>query len=153
MERLRRTAARRRALPAHEPATGTRTVLRTADAAPLILVVDDAEDTRGLYAEFFSDAGWQVAHAVDGEHALLKVVSLMPDLVVMDLAMPVLDGWEATHKIKTHVKTKHIPVIVLTGRVTRPELRRAEDAGADIVLMKPCTPEALLTVARRLVPR
>lgn len=106
-----------------------------------------------MYAEYFTNAGFRVAQAVDGDHALWKVISLNPDVVVMDLAMPVLDGWEATHKIKTHPKTKHIAVVALTGHVTTKELRRAEDAGADAVLTKPCSPDALLVVVRRLLGR
>src|SRR5439155_15102689 len=119
--------------------------------APLMSLVDDAEETREMNGEYLDHVGLRVAHAVDGEHALWKVVSLEPNLVVMDLAMPTLDGWEATHKIKTHPKTKHIPVIALTGHVLPNDLQRARDAGADAVLTKPCTPGELLAVVRRLL--
>ncbi len=118
-----------------------------------MLLVDDVEEARDMYAEFFVHAGLRVAHATDGEHALLKVLSMLPDAVVMDLAMPVLDGWEATRQIKSHAKTKHIPVIALTGHATPSELRRASAAGADAVLTKPCTPDALLAVVNRLLGR
>lgn len=153
MDRVRTMAARRKSAPPDGPSTGTRRVLGETDVPPLVLLVDDVQDTRDLYAENFTNAGFRVAQAVDGDHALLKVMSLMPDVIVMDLAMPVLDGWEATHKIKTHPKTKHIAVVTLTGHVTSAELRRAEDAGADVVLTKPCTPDALLVVVRRLLDK
>jgi len=118
---------------------------------PLVLLVDDAEDVRELYSESFSNAGFQVDHAVDGEHALLKMGSRMPDVVVMDLAMPVLDGWEATRRIKAHARTRHIPVIALTGDGSEAGLQRAEDAGADVVVTKPCTPQALIVMVHRLL--
>ncbi|HEY8076423.1 MAG TPA: response regulator [Labilithrix sp.] len=144
-------AARRKSAPPEGPVTGTRRALRAKGYAPLVLLVDDTEEAREMYAEYFVHQGFRVAQATDGEHALLKVLTLMPDLVVMDLAMPVLDGWEATHQIKAHAKTKHIPVIALTGHVTPQDLRRAGDAGADAVLGKPCTPESLLQVVKRLL--
>lgn len=123
------------------------------DPAPLVLLVDDAEDAREMYATRLFDAGFRVAHAVDGEHALWKVITLLPDVVVMDLAMPALDGWEATHQIKTHPRTKHIGVVVLTGQATPKALRRAEDAGADVVLIKPCLPDELLAVVQQVLGR
>jgi CheY-like chemotaxis protein len=128
-------------------------VLPEADDAPLILVVDDAEDNRELYAEYLLYSGLRVAHAVDGEHALLKVMRLLPDLVVMDLALPILDGWEATRLVKQHPKTCHIPVIAITGHTLEANLKRAEEMGADAVLMKPCAPDALLKVIRQLLDR
>lgn len=120
-------------------------------AKPLVLLVDDSEETRAMYADYLVHFGVRVEHAVDGDHALWKVVSLKPNVVVMDLAMPVLDGWEATHRMKTHPKTKHIPVIALTGHVTRRELRRAQDAARTSCSAKPCLPEALLAAVRRLL--
>ena len=104
-----------------------------------------------MYSTSLKHAGFRVIEATDGEHALLKVISLMPDVVVMDLAMPVLDGWEATHQLKSHPRTRHIAIVALTGHVTARELRRAEDAGADVVLAKPCTPDTLQIVITRLL--
>jgi two-component system cell cycle response regulator DivK len=77
----------------------------------------------------------------------------MPDVVVMDLAMPVLDGWEATHQLKSHPKTRHIAVIALSGRMSGTDSQRAEDAGADVVLTKPCSPDTLLGVIERMAHR
>src|SRR5687767_5586201 len=145
-------AATRRSTPTSDgPATGSRRVLAESDRAPLVLLVDDHEDARVMYEEGLEHARLRVAHATDGDHALLKIMSLLPDVVVMDLAMPIVDGWEATARIKTHPKTKHIPVIVLTGQVTESALTRAVEAGADAVLTKPCTPDALVAVIRGLL--
>jgi two-component system, cell cycle response regulator DivK len=118
---------------------------------PLVLLVDDLQEAREMYAATLTSAGMRVAEATDGEHALLKVISVMPDVIVMDLAMPVLDGWEATHQLKTHPRTRHIAVVALTGHVTPRALERAEDAGADVVLAKPCTPDTLLFFIERLL--
>jgi CheY-like chemotaxis protein len=120
---------------------------------PLVLVVDDADDNRALFSEFLTHKGFRVEEAVDGEHALLKTLSFIPDLIVMDLSMPVLDGWEATRQIKAHASTKHIPVIAITGHVTEENLQRARDAGADAVLVKPCAPAVLFEVASWLLTR
>ena len=150
---MRNAAARRRVASSDGPATGTRPALREREPSPLVLLVDDHQDARDLYSGCLAQAGLRVAEAVDGEHALLKVMALVPDVVVMDLAMPVLDGWEATRKIKTNPKTAHIAVIVLTGQVTPDGLKNAEGVGADVVLVKPCTPDALLAVIDGVLDR
>src|SRR5690606_11938258 len=113
---------------------------------------DDVEEARDA-AELLLHDGLRVTHAADGDHALWKVLSLMPDVVVMDLSMPVLDGWEATREMKAHPRAKHIPVIALTGHSTASEVQRAKDAGADVVLTKPCAPDSLLAVVRGLLER
>lgn len=122
-------------------------------AALQVLLVDDFEDAREMYTFAFADAGVDVEHAVDGEHALFKALTHPPDVVVMDLAMPTLDGWEATKRMKAHPRMAHVPIVVLTGQVEPDALRRAHDAGADAVLTKPCSPEALLAVVRSVVGR
>ena len=118
-----------------------------------VLVVDDSEDTRNMYSEFFMDAGLCVASAADGEDALGQLSAVKPDLVVMDLAMPLMNGWDATRKIKSQPHTKGIFVVVLTGHVTPENLRRAEQAGADAVLTKPCSPADLCALVRTILDR
>jgi CheY-like chemotaxis protein len=153
MDRSRSAAARRRATGADAPRTGKHTTILGDDEAPLVLIVDDADDVREIYSAFFVDAGLRVSHAVDGDHALLKVMALTPDLVVMDLAMPILDGWEAIRAMKAHPRTKHIPVIALTGHVTTANLKRAEAAGAAAVLIKPCEPSDLVALVKTMLDR
>ncbi len=120
---------------------------------PKILVVDDAEDTRLLYASYLTYAGLKVQEAGDGAEALAIVVKSPPDLVVMDLAMPHLDGWESTRRIKSDPRTRDVRVIVVTSNAMADQLAKARAAGADEVLTKPCLPEALFesvcTVLRR----
>jgi CheY-like chemotaxis protein len=123
------------------------------DEAPLVLLVDDSDDIREIYSAFFVDAGLRVSHAVDGDHALFKVMALVPDLVVMDLAMPILDGWEAIRQIKAHPRTSHIPIVALTGHVTPANLERAEAAGAAAVLIKPCEPDDLVEIVKTMLDR
>src|SRR5437762_3447174 len=117
---LELVAAAQRPRRSRRPVRATRKrVARASTNAPLVLIVDDIEDNRAVYTEFLVHEGMRVAQASDGEHSLMKVHALLPDLVIMDLALPGLDGWEATRELKKHPRTKHIPVIAITGHVTR----------------------------------
>src|SRR5262245_30113692 len=90
-------------------------VRRGKKTAPLVLVVDDYEDTRRIYSEYLEFAGFRVASATDGAEAIEKARKLTPDVVVMDLGMPGIDGWAATKTIKTDPRTKDIYVMAVTG--------------------------------------
>lgn len=111
---------------------------------PLVLIVDDTEDNRVLYSAAFSYAGFRVKTASHGREALDEVASEMPDAILMDLAMPVMDGWQTTRTLKQDERTRVIPVIVVTGQVTEDSLNRAREAGADHVCTKPCMPRRLV---------
>jgi len=121
------------------------------NAAPLVLVVDDFPDNREMYVQYLSFAGYRVAEADDGEEALVKAAALLPDVVVMDLALPRLDGWEATRRLKQDPLTRAIPVIALTGHGLPEHVERAQQAGCDAFLTKPCTPLDLATEIRRVL--
>lgn len=108
-----------------------------------ILIVDDLADNRELYATYFQLEGFDVDLAGDGEEALRRVDAMMPDIIVMDLSMPVLDGWEATRRLKTNPRTASIPVVVLTAIHEELELARARAAGANVICRKPCLPSEL----------
>jgi CheY-like chemotaxis protein len=140
----------RRAPPAPQE-SGTR--LARSARRTLVLVVDDNEDNRDIYASFLGYHGFDVEQASDGAEALDRIDRRIPDLVLMDLSMPVLDGWEATRRIKADERTKRVVVVVVTGNVLGESLRRAEAAGADAVLTKPCRPHEILGVVRRLLAR
>src|SRR5687767_1764883 len=86
-----------------------------SEDAPLILVVDDFEDNRAMYVEYLQFQGMRVVEAVNGEEAVARATELLPAVIIMDLSLPVMDGWEATRRIKSARKTKHIKVIALTG--------------------------------------
>lgn len=103
----------------------------------LILYVEDVSDVRRAYATFLRRAGFRVAEATNGVEAVERAIELVPDLIVMDLGMPLCDGYEATKRIKHHPKTAHVPVLVLTAHGYRAHLVAAHDVGCDDVLVKP----------------
>jgi len=121
-------------------------------SAPLILVVDDFEDNRAMYVEYLQFRGFRVVEAVNGEEAVFKTQSLLPSVIVMDLSLPVMDGWEATRRIKANAQTKHIRVIALTGHAEPAHAKKALEAGCDDFVAKPCLPENLLAKIREHLP-
>ena len=125
--------------------------MAAAGDAPLVLLVDDAEDNREVYAQFLHFAGFRVEFAVDGVEAIEKASSLHPDVIVMDLSLPRMDGWEATRRIKSDPGTRGIPVIALTGHAVSESKRRAQEVGCSGYLTKPCLPDVLVSEIRRLV--
>src|SRR5438105_15309703 len=82
---------------------------------PLVLVVDDFVDAREMYGEYLKFCGFRVAEAANGVEAIESAKKLKPDLILMDLSMPLIDGWEATKRLKNDSATKQIPVVALTG--------------------------------------
>jgi CheY-like chemotaxis protein len=116
---------------------------------PLVLIVDDFQDNREMYAEYLSYSGYRVEEAEDGHEALDKAFKLLPQLILMDLSLPGLDGWEATRRLKGDARTKQIPVIALTGHALAGHSQGAREAGCDAFLTKPCLPDALLAEVKR----
>ena len=111
---------------------------------PLVLVVDDFADAREMYGEYLKFCGFRVAEAQNGHEALDKAFALTPDLIVMDLSLPGLDGWEATRRLKADDRTRAIPIIALTGHALAGHSKGAMDAGCDAFITKPCLPERLM---------
>jgi two-component system, cell cycle response regulator DivK len=120
-----------------------------APLSPLVLVVDDFQDNREMFAEFLLLSGFRVAQAATGPEALDRAFALLPDVILMDLSLPELDGWEATRRLKGDARTRHIPVVALTGHVLADHSRDAREAGCDAFLTKPCLPEALVVEVQR----
>src|SRR3954466_12736055 len=123
----------------------------TEKNAPLILVVDDFQDNREMYAEYLQFSGFRVAEAATGHEALEKAFALRPDLIIMDLSLPVMDGWEATRRLKADERTRKIPVVALTGHALAGHSRGAKEAGCDSFLAKPCLPDQLVAEIRRML--
>jgi two-component system cell cycle response regulator DivK len=119
--------------------------------AATILLVDDFADNRQMYAEFLTYSGFTVIEAADGAEAIAKAIECRPDVVVMDLSLPVIDGWEATRRLKSDPRTSHIPVVALTGHTLDAYLRRAREAGCDRLLPKPSLPEELLAAVKEIL--
>jgi two-component system, cell cycle response regulator DivK len=118
-------------------------VKKPAGPSPLVLLVDDYADNRAMYARYLVHAGFRVDEATNGVEALDKAGALQPDLIVMDLSLPVMDGWEATRRLKANPQTKRIPVLALTGHALGDHEREANAAGCDGYVTKPCLPEDL----------
>jgi CheY-like chemotaxis protein len=118
---------------------------------PLILIVDDMADIRDLYAEYLKGQGFRPELATNGFEALSKATVMGPDVIVMDLNLPELDGWEATRRLKANDLTRSIPVIALTGLTVSHSKARALEAGCDGFLTKPCYPDALADEIRRVL--
>jgi two-component system cell cycle response regulator DivK len=121
-----------------------------------VLVVDDYEDNRQMYAELLAYAGFSVVEACNGAEGIVSAQLVLPDLVIMDLSLPVIDGWEATRRLKRDERTKHIPILALTGHA--PEglaghSRSVEEAGCDGFLAKPCSPDELLEMVETVLDR
>jgi len=120
-------------------------------SVPMILVVDDTLDARELYAEYLRIAGLRAEVAEDGYDAVAKATMLRPSVIIMDLAMPRMDGWEATRRLRANPATRDIPIIALTGHVIERSRERAIEAGADGFLTKPCFPDSLLAEVHRVM--
>jgi two-component system cell cycle response regulator DivK len=119
--------------------------------SPLVLVVDDMEDGREICAEYLSFCKYRVATAEDGLEALVKASELLPDVILMDLSLPRLDGWEATRRLKENERTRSIPVIALTAHALMDAKETALAAGCDAVVIKPCLPRDLEIEIRRML--
>ena len=120
-------------------------------ASPLVLVVEDYQDAREMYAAYLQFSGFQVAEATNGVEAVDKSIELMPDIILMDLALPKMDGWEATRRLKMDERTRHIPVVALTGHALAGHAEGARQAGCDSFVTKPCLPDALVAEINRML--
>ena len=123
----------------------------TTDTGPLILVVDDYQDAREMYAEYLQFSGFRVAEARNGNEAVAQARSLKPDLILMDLSLPGLDGWEATRVLKADDETRHIPIVALTGHALAGASEGARKAGCDSFVTKPCLPDDLVVEVKRML--
>jgi CheY-like chemotaxis protein len=119
---------------------------------PLVLLVDDVEDNLDVYRQFFVHNGWRTATASSGQDALTQAAGLRPDIVVLDLGMPGMDGWEVARRLKADPVTHTIRIIALTGHALDDSQRRAVEAGVDEYLTKPYLPADLLAAVKRHLP-
>jgi CheY-like chemotaxis protein len=123
----------------------------TTEHGPLILVVDDYQDAREMYAEYLQYSGFRVAEARNGNEAVTQARSLRPDLILMDLSLPGMDGWEATRVLKADEATKRIPIVALTGHALAGASEGARRAGCDSFVTKPCLPDDLVVEVKRML--
>jgi CheY-like chemotaxis protein len=113
---------------------------------PLLLVVEDVEEAYELLADLLARANFRVVGASNGIDAVDTAVKLLPDLILMDLSLPLMGGCEASRLLKSDARTRDIPIIAITGHSNYLEMARA--AGCDAFLTKPCPPEKLLAEIR-----
>jgi CheY-like chemotaxis protein len=108
-----------------------------------VLLVEDVADTREMYAEYLRHCGFNVTTALSGAEALDAAREQPPDLILMDVTMPGLDGWTATKLLKNDPITRNVPVLILTAHVFAEHRAKAEEVGADGFIGKPCMPDEL----------
>ena len=111
---------------------------------PTILLVEDNEPSRDALGRRLQRRGYRVVDAVDGRQAVSAAREMKPDLILMDLGLPVIDGWEATHLLKADAATQRIPIIVLSAHAMTNDRERALKAGADDFDSKPIHFERLI---------
>ena len=116
-----------------------------------ILVVEDTEDNRQIIRDLLTSAGYEMIEAVDGEEGVAMAAQHRPDLILMDIQLPVLDGYEATRRIKAQPELKHIPVIAVTSYALSGDEAKTKAAGCDGYVAKPFSPRQLLAKVREFL--
>jgi CheY-like chemotaxis protein len=117
-----------------------------------ILIVDDYPDALDIWAIYLTAAGYRVSTAIDGASAIATAHQVLPDLIVLDLELPGISGFEAARALRGDPETADIPLIAATGYSHLRQLDLAREVGFDAVVVKPCDPARLLAEIERLVP-
>ena len=117
-----------------------------------ILVVEDQEDNRRIVRDLLASVGYSTLEAEDGEAGVAKAAAERPDLILMDIQLPFLDGYEATRRIKADPELRKIPVIVVTSYALSGDEEKARAAGCDAYITKPYSPRQLLATIREYLP-
>jgi two-component system cell cycle response regulator DivK len=117
-----------------------------------ILVVEDQEDNRRIVRDLLTSVGYEIVEAVTGEDGVRMAETHVPDLILMDIQLPGLDGYEATRRIKAQAALRAIPVIAVTSYALSGDDAKAFEAGCDAYISKPFSPRALLAKIREFLP-
>jgi two-component system cell cycle response regulator DivK len=112
--------------------------------APLILLVEDFDDAREMYSDYLMFSGFRVATATNGQEAVDQARRLNPDLILMDLSLPGIDGWQATRMLKGDPATAHLVIVALSAHALAADGEGARSAGCDGFIAKPCLPPDLV---------
>ena len=118
-----------------------------------VLLVEDNEDNRTIYTTILRHVGHEVIEASNGEDGIRLALERQPNVILMDVAMPGIDGWEATHRLKGDPQTARIPVIALTAHAMAEDRQRAVDAGCEGYLAKPIEPRRVVEEVARMLER
>jgi two-component system, cell cycle response regulator DivK len=117
-----------------------------------ILVVEDQEDNRQILRDLLGSAGYDMAEAENGADALTAVAAKRPDLILMDIQLPIMDGYETTRRLKADPATNAIPIIVVTSYALSGDETKARASGCDAYVTKPYSPRALLAKIKEFLP-
>jgi two-component system cell cycle response regulator DivK len=112
-------------------------------AAPLVLIIDDVEDNRDMYRDHLEHSGYRVMVAADGTEGIRLARELVPAVVIMDLCMPGIDGWETTLALRSDPLTSAVGIVAVSALHEPQSRQRAKEAGCDFFLAKPCLPREL----------
>jgi CheY-like chemotaxis protein len=123
----------------------------SAPTGQTLLLVEDNEDNRIIYTTVLRHVGYQVVEAVDGAQAIALARSVVPDLILMDISIPQVDGWEATRILRRDPITKDIPIIALTAHAMTDDREKATALGFTSYLAKPVEPRAVVAEVRRWI--
>ncbi|MGH7471645.1 MAG: response regulator [Longimicrobiales bacterium] len=116
-----------------------------------VLLVEDNEDNMVVYRTILEHVGFRVIEARDGEEGVSRARQFQPNLILMDISIPKIDGWEATHRLKADKKTSGIPIIALTAHALEEDRQKALQAGCDGYLAKPVEPRRVVQEVERFV--
>jgi len=119
--------------------------------AGTILLVEDNEDSRIVYSTYLRHCGYTVLEAVDGVEGIRRAKEELPDVILMDISIPLVDGWQATRTLKADPTTRHIPIVALTAHAREADRERAREAGCDGYLSKPAVPRAVAAEVERML--
>jgi two-component system cell cycle response regulator DivK len=117
-----------------------------------ILVVEDQQDNRQIIRDMLSALDYELAEAENGVEALTAVAKQKPDLILMDIQLPIMDGYEATRRIKAQPAMKNVPIIAVTSYALSGDEQKARDAGCDDFVPKPYSPRQLLAKIKQYLP-
>jgi two-component system cell cycle response regulator DivK len=131
--------------------TGTQARGQMTDSSKTVLLVEDNEDNRTVYRTILEHFGYQVIEARNGEDGVNMAREQHPDLILMDISIPLIDGWEATRMLKSEPGTSDIPIIALTAHALATDRAKANEVGCDGYLAKPCEPRRVVAEVERFI--
>jgi CheY-like chemotaxis protein len=117
----------------------------------IVLLVEDNEDNLIIYSTILRHAGLEVLEARDGEAGIAMAIAHHPAVILMDVSIPLVDGWEATRRLKANPETAHIPIIALTAHALATDRQKAIEAGCDQYIPKPAEPRLVLAAVRQYI--
>lgn len=123
----------------------------SAPIGQTLLLVEDNEDNRIIYSTVLRHLGYEVVEALDGVEAIALARSVLPDLILMDISIPEIDGWEATRILRQDPTTKDIPIVALTAHALADDREKASALGFTSYLAKPVEPRAVVAEVRRWI--